>query len=185
MSAGEIELLPGERVLWAGEPVQRPLYVAADGVIAPAGLILAVAALWFLLAKQPSGGAMAGADVVLVIGLYGAVGRSAVRYLALGRTTYAETDSRIIARSGLFRQKERASELAGPSAPGSPWPSTKPRPTRRHQKQTQRPPEDTLAVRSYVLRACGKQRCGRASRRSGGCSTATTFVLPMMEFGPH
>src|SRR3954466_4412835 len=117
MSAGEIDLLPGERVLWAGEPVQRPLYVAADGVIAPAGLILAVAALWFLLAKQPSGGAMAGAVIVLVIGVYGAVGRSAVRYLALGRTTYAVTDSRIIARSGLFRQKERASELAGLSAP--------------------------------------------------------------------
>src|SRR3569833_4095696 len=117
MSAGEIELLPGERVLWAGEPVQRPLYVAADGVLAPAGLILAVAALWFLLAKQPSGGAMAGAVVVLVLGLYGAVGRQAVRYLALGRTTYAVTDSRIIARSGLFRQKERSSELAGLSAP--------------------------------------------------------------------
>jgi hypothetical protein len=117
MSAGEIELLPGERVLWAGEPVQRPLYVAADGVIAPAGLILAVAALWFLLAKQPSGGAMAGAVVVLVIGCYGAVGRSAVRYLALGRTTYAVTDSRIIARSGLFRQKERSSELAGLAEP--------------------------------------------------------------------
>ncbi|WIY06130.1 PH domain-containing protein [Amycolatopsis mongoliensis] len=104
-------------MLWAGEPVQRPLYVAADGVIAPAGLILAVAALWFLLAKQPSGGAMAGAVVVLLIGLYGAVGRSAVRYLALGRTTYAVTDSRVIARSGLFRLKERASELAGLSAP--------------------------------------------------------------------
>src|SRR3954470_12796021 len=117
MSAGEIDLLPGERVLWAGEPVQRPLYVAADGVIAPAGLILAVAALWFLLAKQPSGGTMAGAVIMLVIGVYGAVGRSAVRYLALGRTTYAVTDSRIIARSGLFRQKERASELAGLSAP--------------------------------------------------------------------
>lgn len=117
MSAGEIELLPGERVLWAGEPVQRPLYVAADGVLAPAGLVVAVAALWFLLAKQPSGGAMAAAVVVLVIGVYGAVGREAVRYLALGRTTYAVTDSRIIARSGLFRQKERASELAGLSAP--------------------------------------------------------------------
>ncbi|WP_329055724.1 PH domain-containing protein [Amycolatopsis sp. NBC_01488] len=117
MSAGEIELLPGERVLWAGEPVQRPWYVAADGVIAPAGLVLAAAALWFLLVKQPSGGAMAGIVVVLVIGLYGAVGRSVVRYLALGRTTYAVTDSRIIARSGLFRQKERASELAGLSAP--------------------------------------------------------------------
>jgi hypothetical protein len=117
MSAGEIDLLPGERVLWAGEPVQRPLYVAADGVIAPAGLVVAVAALWFLLAKQPSGGAMAGAVVVLAIGLYGAVGRSLVRYLALGRTTYAVTDSRVIARSGLFRQKERASELAGLSAP--------------------------------------------------------------------
>lgn len=117
MSAGEIDLLPGERVLWAGEPVQRPFYVAADGVIAPAGLIVAVAALWFLLAQRPSGGAMAAAVVVLVIGLYGAVGRSALRYLALGRTTYAVTDSRIIARSGLFRQKERASELAGLSAP--------------------------------------------------------------------
>ncbi|MFJ9780524.1 PH domain-containing protein [Amycolatopsis sp. NPDC101161] len=117
MSAGEIDLLPGERVLWAGEPVQRPLYVAADGVIAPAGLILAVAALWFLLAKHPSGGAMAGTVVVLVVGLYGAVGRSAVRYLALGRTTYAVTDSRVIARTGLFRQRERSSELAGLSAP--------------------------------------------------------------------
>ncbi|MFJ7216504.1 PH domain-containing protein [Amycolatopsis sp. NPDC098790] len=124
MSAGEIDLLPGERVLWAGEPVQRPLYVAADGVIAPAGLILAVAALWFLLAREPSGGAMAGAVVVLVIGLYGAIGREAVRYLALGRTTYAVTDSRVIARSGLFRQKERASELAGLSAPAlKPGPS--------------------------------------------------------------
>lgn len=117
MSAGEIDLQPGERVLWAGEPVQRPFYVAADGVIAPAGLIVTVAALWFLLVKQPSGSAMAGAVVVLVLGLSGAVGRSALRYLALGRTTYAVTDSRIIARSGLFRQKERASELAGLSAP--------------------------------------------------------------------
>ncbi len=117
MSAGEIELLPGERVLWAGEPVQRPLYVAADGVIAPAGLLLAAAALWYLFTKQPAGLTMAAAVVVLVIGLHGAIGRSAVRYLALGRTTYAVTDSRIIARSGLFRQKERSSELAGLPAP--------------------------------------------------------------------
>src|SRR6185369_12069600 len=117
MSAGEIDLLPGERVLWAGEPVQRPFFVAADGVIAPAGLILAAAALWFLLVKQPGGAAMAGTVVALVIGLYGLAGRSVVRYLALGRTTYAVTDSRIIARSGLFRQKERSSELAGLTAP--------------------------------------------------------------------
>ena len=117
MSAGEIDLLPGERVLWAGEPVQRPLYVAADGVIAPAGLVLAAAALWFLLTREPSGIVMAAAVVALVAGLYGAVGRSVVRYLALGRTTYAVTDSRIIARSGLFRQKERSSELAGLPAP--------------------------------------------------------------------
>ncbi|WP_206784617.1 PH domain-containing protein [Amycolatopsis sp. MtRt-6] len=117
MSAGEIDLLPGERVLWAGEPVQRPLYVAADGVIAPAGLVLAAAALWFLLTREPSGPTMVAAVVVLVAGLYGAVGRSILRYLALGRTTYAVTDSRIIARSGLFRQKERSSELAGLPAP--------------------------------------------------------------------
>ncbi|MGV9366730.1 PH domain-containing protein [Amycolatopsis sp. NPDC003731] len=117
MSAGEIELLPGERVLWAGEPVQRPLYVAADGVVAPVGLLLAAAALWLLLTREPSGLTMAAAVVALVIGLYGAVGRSIVRYLALGRTTYAVTDSRIIARSGLFRQKERSSELAGLPAP--------------------------------------------------------------------
>ncbi|WP_410587880.1 PH domain-containing protein [Amycolatopsis sp. lyj-23] len=125
MSAGEIELSPGERVLWAGEPVQRPLYVAADGVIAPAGFVLAAAALWFLLAKQPSGATMAVAVVALVLGLYGAIGRSVVRYLAFGRTTYAVTDSRVIARSGLFRQKERASELAG-----LPSPSLKPGPSR-------------------------------------------------------
>jgi hypothetical protein len=117
MSAGEIELQPGERVLWAGEPVQRPFYVAADGVIAPAGLVVAVAAVWVLLAKEPAGLASAGAVVALVLGLYAAVGRSAVRYLALGRTTYAVTDSRIIARTGLFRQKERASALAGLPAP--------------------------------------------------------------------
>jgi hypothetical protein len=117
MSAGEIELLPGERVLWAGEPVQRPFYVAADGVLAPAGIVVAVAALWVWLAKEPGGLAMGGAVVALVLGLYAAVGRSAVRYLALGRTTYAVTDSRIIARSGLFRQKERSSALAGLSVP--------------------------------------------------------------------
>jgi hypothetical protein len=117
MSAGEIDLLPGERVLWAGEPVQRPLYVAADGVTAPAGLVVAAAALWFLLSQQPAGVGMAAAVVVLLLGLYGAIGRSAIRYLALGRTTYAVTDSRVIARSGLFRQKERSSELAGLSAP--------------------------------------------------------------------
>lgn len=124
MSAGEIDLLPGERVLWAGEPVQRPLYVAADGVIAPAGLVLAAVALWFLLTKEPAGPTMALAVVVSVLGLYAAVGRSLVRYLALGRTTYAVTDSRIIARSGVFRPKERASELAGLSAPAlKPGPS--------------------------------------------------------------
>ncbi|NED43003.1 PH domain-containing protein [Amycolatopsis sp. SID8362] len=104
-------------MLWAGEPVQRPLYVAADGVIAPAGLVVTAAALWFLLTQQPSGATAVVAVVVLALGLYGAVGRSLVRYLALGRTTYAVTDSRIIARSGLFRQKELASELAGLEAP--------------------------------------------------------------------
>lgn len=117
MSAGEIELLPGERVLWAGEPVQRPFFAAADGVVAPAGLVVTAVALWYLLAQRPVGAALLGAFLALLAGLYLALGRSAVRYLALGRTTYAVTDSRVIARSGLFRQKETSGELARLPAP--------------------------------------------------------------------
>ncbi|MGW5722770.1 PH domain-containing protein [Amycolatopsis sp. NPDC003865] len=174
MSAGEIDLLPGERVLWAGEPVQRPLYVAADGVIAPAGLILTAAALWFLLAKQPGGGAMAGAVVVLVIGLYGAVGRSVVRYLALGRTTYAVTDSRIIARSGLFRQKERSSELAG-----LPEPVLKPGPSRTGTLSFAAPGTVTLMgigesrrVRDLLVKAIEEAKSRQAPPDASGSSAA-------------
>ncbi|WP_370968140.1 PH domain-containing protein [Amycolatopsis sp. cg9] len=156
-------------MLWAGEPVQRPLYVAADGVLAPAGLVVTAASLWFLLIQQPTGGTTVAAVVVLALGLYGALGRSVVRYLALGRTTYAVTDSRIIARSGLFRQKERASELAG-----LPAPVLKPGPSRTGTISFGTPGAVTLIgvgepkrVRDLLTRAIDEAKARQAPPESG------------------
>jgi hypothetical protein len=116
MSAGEIDLQPGERVLWAGEPVQRPFFNKGDLVMVPLSLIVAIAAVALLL-RQPAGLVKIGLLVVLVLALYALVGRLVVRYLTLGKTTYALTDSRVIARAGLFRMKELSDPLAQLGSP--------------------------------------------------------------------
>jgi hypothetical protein len=116
MSAGEFEIQPGERVLWAGEPVRRPAFTQGDLLLVPFGLVCVVAA-GLLLAQHKAGTTMLLLVVLLAFGLVLAVGRPFVRYLALGKTTYAVTDSRIITKSGLFRQRESTHELAGLDAP--------------------------------------------------------------------
>ncbi len=116
MYAGEIDLRPGERVLWAGEPVQRPILAKGDALTVPLGLLIAVAGA-VMLGRSPAGFGMFAAVVVLIFGLYGGVLRPLLRYLALGKTTYAITDNRVITTSGLFHTRERSDDLAGLGTP--------------------------------------------------------------------
>jgi len=117
MYAGEIDLLPGERVLWAGEPVHRPILAKGDVFTVPIGLLLAAAGFVLLGQHRTDQLSMILVVVLLVLGVYAALARPFLRYLALGKTTYAITDSRVITTSGLFRTRERSDDLAGLGTP--------------------------------------------------------------------
>ena len=117
MYAGEIDLQPGERVLWAGEPVHRPIFAGGDAVTVPIGLLLAAAGVVLLGQHRTDQLSMILVAVLLVLGVYAALLRPFLRYLALGKTTYAITDNRVITTSGLFRMRERSDDLAGLGTP--------------------------------------------------------------------
>src|SRR5436305_6653855 len=117
MSAGEIDLQPGERVLWAGEPVRRPALTQSDLLVVPFGLLCIAAALVLMPGHNGERTTEILLLVLLVFGVLLAVVRPFLRYLALGKTTYAVTDNRVITTSGLFRQTERSRDLAGLDEP--------------------------------------------------------------------
>lgn len=116
MSAGEIDLVPGERVLWAGEPVHRPFFNKGDVLLIPFCVLWIGVVAWFL-GRETDPTTRLILIALLVVGLGVSVGRMALRFIRLGKTTYAITDSRIIARSGLFRTKESSDSLAELAAP--------------------------------------------------------------------
>ncbi|MFC9256805.1 hypothetical protein [Amycolatopsis thailandensis] len=117
MHEGRIDLLPGERVIWAGHPVRRPLFNPGDYFNVPVGLLLLGGVTLFFSANHDTAFHRVAWVVLTAAGVFHLVGRPLIRYLRLASTTYAVTDGRVIATSSLIRRKEDATELAGLADP--------------------------------------------------------------------
>ncbi|MFI9453476.1 hypothetical protein [Amycolatopsis sp. NPDC052450] len=117
MHEGQIDLLPGERVIWAGQPVRRPLFNPGDYFNVPVGLLWLVGVTLFFAGNHDTAFHVAAWAVLTVAGVFHFAGRPLIRYLRLASTTYAVTDGRVIETSSLVRRKERSRELAGLADP--------------------------------------------------------------------
>ncbi|RSN44756.1 hypothetical protein DMC64_17800 [Amycolatopsis sp. WAC 04197] len=117
MHEGQIDLLPGERVIWAGQPVRRPLFNPGDYFNVPVGLLWLAAVTVFFVANHDTAFHTAAWVVLTVAGVLHLAGRPLIRYLRLASTTYAVTDGRVIATSSLVRRKEESAALAGLADP--------------------------------------------------------------------
>ncbi|AIG74160.1 Conserved putative membrane protein [Amycolatopsis japonica] len=117
MHEGQIDLLPGERVIWAGQPVRRPLFNPGDYFNVPVGLLWLGAVTVFFAANHDTAFHTAAWVVLTVAGVLHLAGRPLIRYLRLASTTYAVTDGRVIATSSLVRRKEESAALAGLADP--------------------------------------------------------------------
>ncbi|AUI61323.1 hypothetical protein [Amycolatopsis sp. BJA-103] len=117
MHEGQIDLLPGERVIWAGTPVRRPLFNPGDYFNVPFGLLWLGAVTLFFFYNHETAFHTVAWIVLTVAGVFHLAGRPLIRYLRLASTTYAVTDGRVIATSSLFRRKEESAELAGLADP--------------------------------------------------------------------
>jgi hypothetical protein len=102
------DLLPGERILWAGRPHSHVIFQPSDALIVPLSLLWAGFAIfweWSVL-HTPNAGvsglffALWGVPFVL-IGVYLVVGRFVVQWMTKRRTYYAVTDRRALVRTGL------------------------------------------------------------------------------------
>lgn len=113
-----IEIAPGERIIWQGQPVQGVRLAPQDAFAIP------IAAFWlfivlaiFLLAIT---GEAENVDpltyvilpVFLLIGLHMLAGRFLVDRAARQRTHYYLTNQRALIESGLFRPNRRSVSLA-------------------------------------------------------------------------
>jgi hypothetical protein len=108
----EEELLPGERVLWRGQPRKNVLFTRGDVFLVPFSL------LWFgfaVTALLSGGFAADGGPMSLVfgsffvlIGSYFAFGRFVYKGWRRGRTFYAVTDRRVIAATRGWRESVQA-----------------------------------------------------------------------------
>lgn len=112
MHEGQIDLLPGERVIWAGQPVRRPLFNPGDLFNVPFGLLWLGGVTLFFFYNHDTAFHTVAWVVLTLAGVFHLVGRPLIRYLRLGSTTYAVTDGRVIATSSMMRRKEETAELA-------------------------------------------------------------------------
>jgi hypothetical protein len=97
-----IPLLPGERLLWRGQPYPGKVFMPADAVLVPFhGLFLALAIFIGVAGSRTGAPAFMSALllVFVVLGLYLTVGRFFVKAFRKSRTTYAVTDQRAIIRT--------------------------------------------------------------------------------------
>ncbi|MGY6658744.1 hypothetical protein ACXIZN_41955 [Amycolatopsis sp. TRM77291] len=117
MHEGQIDLLPGERVIWAGQPVRRPLFNPGDRFNVPVGLLWLGGVTLFFAANHETAFHLAAWVVLTAAGVFHLAGRPLIRYLRLASTTYAVTDGRVIATSSLVRRKEESAALAGLADP--------------------------------------------------------------------
>ena len=101
-------LLPGERVVWSGQPDYRRIFSRQDLFLVPFSLMWGGFAIFWELAALGLGGRMAAdenpAPLVfklwgipfVVVGLYLIFGRFIVKRIVRRRTIYAVTDQRVI-----------------------------------------------------------------------------------------
>lgn len=113
-----IDLAPGERIIWQGQPTQGFRLVPQDAFAVP------FAAFWLLMVSVIFLSAFAGemkdvdpmAYVILpfflVIGLYMLFGRFIIDRAARRRTFYYLTTERAFIEAGLFRPSRRSVSLA-------------------------------------------------------------------------
>ncbi len=119
MTESDVELLPGERLLWEGRPLRHRLFRAPDALLIPFSL------LWFgfvvfweasVLTERTVGDrppvffVLWGVPFVLV-GLYLVVGRFVVRAVASRRTRYVLTDLRILVIGGMSGNRTTSAYL--------------------------------------------------------------------------
>jgi hypothetical protein len=115
-----VELLPGERIIWTGEPTQPRLLRPEDGLLIPFSLVWGGFAIF-----SETNAATAGAPGFFLlwgvpfvsIGLYFIAGRFVVRAIALRHTRYTVTDLRVVITGGLSGRAEHASYLSSLQPP--------------------------------------------------------------------
>lgn len=100
-----VDVLPGEQILWQGQPVRHRLIWPPDAFVIPFSLVwCGFAVFWEIsvLQQESSPGffALWGAFFV-VIGSYFVLGRFVVRAIASRRTRYVVTDRRVIVTGGV------------------------------------------------------------------------------------
>lgn len=118
-----VELLPGERVLWAGKPVRFPIFRAEDKLFVPGSVVWCAVAVWAFFGDRtfetPS---VFIAVPFLALGCWALFGRLIMRQLALRGTRYTVTDKRVVSVAtvlGWRREKSaRHRDLKPPKATG-------------------------------------------------------------------
>ncbi len=120
------ELLPGERIIWTGQPKQGFMLRPGDAIMIPFSLIWGgFAFVWegaVLLGSFKEGPVLIlpviwGIPFVL-IGLYLIIGRFFVDMQQRKRTCYALTDERVLVMSGLFNRSARSVNIRNLSEVG-------------------------------------------------------------------
>ena len=116
------DLLPGERIVWAGRPVPGHLFTASDVFLVPFSLLWGGFALFWeagVLGLGPFGGggrsapaffALWGVPFVLM-GLYFIIGRFFYKVWRKRRTIYAVTDRRVLLLTTTFGRRVQAAFL--------------------------------------------------------------------------
>ncbi|WP_158847010.1 hypothetical protein [Saccharothrix deserti] len=111
----QVDLHPGEHVLWAGAPTRFPVFNRADLLMVPFSLAWSGFTIFWLAAVTRSGGSdffLAFGWFFVLMGLHLVFGRLLVRWLALRSSTYTITNRRVVVTtSGLRGRKERSAYL--------------------------------------------------------------------------
>lgn len=110
------ELLPGERVLWTGTPVDRPFVTRRDTFLVLAAVVAFVLTVTLLRKEDTPADKLAGA-AVLVIVVGAAVGALVLRRVRSATMTYTITNLRVVEAYGAFRSAERSEYLTALDVP--------------------------------------------------------------------
>jgi hypothetical protein len=125
MSTDSTDLLPGERIVWSGEPSRHRLLRPEDALLIPFSLVWGGFAIFWETSVLGDMGAGNGPPVFfalwgvpfVILGLYFIVGRFIVRKMSLSQTRYVITDSRIVIRGGVTGGRLHTSYLASLAPP--------------------------------------------------------------------
>ncbi len=125
MSTDSTALLPGERIVWSGEPSRHRLLRPEDALLIPFSLLWGGFAIFWEASVLGDMGAGNGPPVFfalwgvpfVILGLYLIVGRFIVRKMALSKTRYVITDSRVVITGGVTGGRLHTSYLASLAPP--------------------------------------------------------------------